>query len=160
MAQTLQTLGNQAMFTSIYGRRLGLASDGTLVGPSALKRVVQDLTTATTATTVNSFGTVRQSASGSSQGPTQHLLGAPIPGVSVTLILDSSSTGSHQFLSSAAGAAIRISSLGTTIGVLNLLGPASFMELEGVTTALWLIKSRSYYSSTALADTVSFTTST
>lgn len=160
MAQSLQTIRNRAS-DSIKGRKLGFdLADETLIGPKELKLAVQDLTTATTATTVNNYGIVRQTATGSSQGPTQHLLGAPIPGVKVTLILDSSSTGSHQFLTTAAGAAVRGTSLGTTAGVINLLGPVSFIELVGLTTALWGVKSRSYYSSTALADTISFTTST
>lgn len=159
MAQSLETL-RSGILTSLYGRRAGLDKDETLVGVKDVKKAIQDLTTATTGTAVPAHGVSRQTATGSSQGPTQHLLDAPIPGVSKILALDSSSTGSHQFLTTAAGAAVRNTTAGTTSGVINLLGPASFVELIGVTTALWLVKALSPYGSSAGVNSVSFSTST
>lgn len=159
MASLLDTLKNNIV-TSIYGRRLGLTKDETLVGPKAFQSQVQDLSTASSATAVPAYGVSRVTCTGSTQGPVQYLLDAPIPGVEKTLVLASSSTGSFQFLSTSAGAAIYASSLGTTVGVVNLLGPTSFVKLIGLTTAIWGVVGESLYGSTALAKTVSFTTST
>lgn len=145
--------------TSIHGARLGLDDDGALVGPIALKKDVRSLTTVSN-TGVASHGISRITATGSSQGPVQHYLSAPIPGVELMLTLTSSSTGSHQFLSTAAGAAIEASSLGTTVGVINFIGPGGSITLVGLTTALWAIRSRDDLTSTALGRSITFTTST
>ena len=159
MAQSLETLRSNIQ-TSIFGRRLGLDDADFLVGPKDIKGAIEDLTTATTGTDVNPYGTARITATGSSQGPTQHSLAAPVPGVSKLLVLDSSSTGSHQFLSTPNGASIIISSVGTTIGVVNLLGPGAAVTLMGLTTAKWYVVSEGGYATTAMGKNVSYTTST
>lgn len=159
MALSLESIKSNIL-TSIFGRRLGLDKDDYLHGPRALREQVQDLTTASSATAVPNYGVTRVTCTGSSQGPVQYLLDAPAIGVEKTLVLASSSTASYQFLTTAAGAQVYGSSLGTTAGVINLLGPTSFVKLVGLSTAIWGVVSRSYYSSTALAETVSFTSST
>jgi hypothetical protein len=159
MAQSLDTLRNSRVL-SIHGRRLGIDKDEFLVGPKPLKMLVEDLTTASTGTTVANHGIARVRTSGSTQGPVQLILEAPAPGVEKLLVMDSSSTGSHQFLSTPNGASIKHSSLGTTVGVVNLLAPGAVIRLVGVSTAAWLVASEGSISSTNLGKNHSFTTST
>lgn len=144
--------------TSLHGRRLGLDSNDYLVGPKSLRKAIQDLTTVPT--TVEAHGYARITATGSSQGPVQHFLPSPQPGQEVTLVNGTSSTGSHQFLSTANGAAIRGSSGGTTAGVINLRYAHAFAKLVGITTALWQVVCMSGVASTAVDPSVIFTTST
>lgn len=139
MAQSLQTLRN-SIVTSVHGRALGLDKDGYLVGPTALKDVVEDLTTATTGTTLLPYGIARQTATGSSQGPTQHALPLPTPGAWKVLTVMSTSTGSHQFLSSGSGAEIFWSTLGSSGGTcVNITGGGGAAILVGLTTAKWSV---------------------
>ncbi len=158
MAQSLETLRNNNI-TSIFGRRMGLQQDETLV-VKAVKESIQDLTTASSGTAVTAYGVAQVTATGSTQGPVQYLLDAPIPGVEKTLVLNSSSTGSFQFLTTAAGAAVLNTTAGTTSGVINLLGPASFVRLMAVSTARWVVTAMSGYGSSAGVNAVSFSTST
>ena len=155
MAQSLETLRNTNT-TPIYGRRLGLQLDETLAGVKELKLAIEDIQT-TVPTTVLAYGVTRVLTSGSSQGPTQHLLPAPIPGVRKTILLQSTSTGSQQFLSTANGAAIISASDGTTKGVVNLIGPGGSITLIGLTTAAWGVLSRDGSSAASLPT---YTTST
>ena len=163
MANALETL-RSSLLTSIFGRRLGLTEDELLAGAKYIQVQVQDITTASSGTAIPAYGITRVTCSGSSQGPVQYLLDAPVPGVRKTLMLGgtagATSTGSFQFLSTDAGAAILISSLGTTGGVVNLLGPASVVTMIGLTTDLWGVLNEGPYTSTALGSAVSFTTST
>jgi hypothetical protein len=126
--------------TSIHGSRLALDDDNMLVGPAGLKRRIQTIST-TVPTSAYPHGVTRIAVTGSSQGPTQHTLAAPIPGIEATFMLASTSTGSVQFLTTAAGASIIPATVGTTFGVLNLIGPAGSVTLVGVTTAQWAVKS-------------------
>jgi hypothetical protein len=159
MAQSLDTLRNSRVL-SIHGRRLGIDKDEFLVGPKPLKELVEDLTTASTGTTVANHGVARVLTSGSTQGPVQYVLEAPAPGVRKTLLLGSSSTGSHQFLSTPNGASIRNSSAGTTSSLVNLLSPGAAVVLIGVTTAQWQVESEGGLLSTNVTKNFSFTTST
>lgn len=168
MARTLEQIRNNGL-TSIYGRIFGKTKtssgsaagfDGEFIGgPKDMIKALQDLTTATSGTAVPNYGYSRQTATGSSQGPTQHLLDAPEIGVEKCLILATSSTGSHQYLTTAAGAAVLDTTSGTTKGVINMLS-AGCITLVGLTTALWGIKTMTPYGSSAGVNTVSFTTST
>lgn len=148
-----------AMRVSIHGPRLGLDDDNFLVGPPGLRKKVTPLTTAAS-TAVPAHGYVYITGLGSSQGPCQYTLDAPIPGIEVTLHLACTSTGSYQFLSTANGASIRNSSAGTTSGVVNLIGPGGSVTLVGLTTAAWAVKAEGSIASTAPVKNVSFTTST
>jgi hypothetical protein len=130
----------QEIQTSIHGRRFGLDDSDYVVGPKDIRSAVQDVTTVPT--TVNGYGTVRVAVTGSSQGPVQHFLPTPKPGNTVTLVNASSSTGSHQFLSTANGAAIVGGTIGTTRGVVNLVDAGASVTLRGLSSALWGIISQ------------------
>jgi hypothetical protein len=136
MANLLETIRNAAL-TSIYGRRLGITPADNIAGFKAVQTAVQDLTTA--ATTVNGYGTSRVIATGSSQGPVQYTLPAPIPGTDTVLCLNTTSTGSYQFLSTANGASILAASDGTTKSLVNLIGQGGAVTLRAMTTAIWQV---------------------
>ncbi len=154
MAFSLDSLRNLVQ-TSIFGRRLGLDSNDFLVGPKAARLAVEDLTTV--ATTVTNYGMSVVTATGSTQGPVQHTLPAPVIGALKYLALHTTSTGSHQFLSTGNGASIYSASDGTTSGVVNLRHPGASVTLFGLTSAIWKVVSVT--GSTTLTA-VSFTTST
>lgn len=151
MAKLLEAFRN-SIITSIRGRRLGLTNDDYLVGVKAVATQIEDLTTSPT--TVAAYGHSRVTVTGSSQGPVQHFLPAPVPGVMKTLSLDSTSTASHQFLSTANGASIMAASDGTTKAVINLIGQGGSAILLGVSTAIWRVLAG------ASTGGVSYTTST
>jgi hypothetical protein len=162
MADTLFNvpLYRERIRTSIYGARLALDDDNMLVGPAGLKRNVRTIST-TVVTSAYPHGVTRIAVSGSSQGPTQHTLPAPIPGITATFTLVSTSTGSQQFLFPS-GVTVNASSLGATVGstVLNAVGPGGTITLIGLTTAQWGVFSRDDITSTGLARAFTFTTST
>lgn len=158
MALTINTI-RQQLLTTIFGGRLGLDQRDYIGGVNAVRRPIEDITT-TSPTTAAAHGITRISGLGSSQGPVQHNLPVPVPGVEKTLILDCTSTGSQQFLSTPNGASIVASSLGTTVGVINFVGPGGRITLIGVSTAQWSVMGEGLYASTALAKQISFTTST
>jgi len=157
MASLLETL-RSSIKTSLYGRRVGLDNDGYLVGPPSIKVQVEDITT-TSATTASAYGYTKVSGLASSQGPVQHNLPHPVVGVEKTLILACTSTGSQQFLCQS-GESIVSASDGSTKALINLLGPGGSITLVGVTTSQWAVRGGAGYSSTALAQNVSYTTST
>src|SRR5687768_11024474 len=93
MAQSLETLRGSAI-TSIHGRRMGLDKDETIVGPKDLKRVVQDLTSASTGTALNNYGVVNIAGTSLLTSAQVFLLSNPIPGVPVVINnVRSNSTG-------------------------------------------------------------------
>jgi hypothetical protein len=151
MASLLETIRN-SIVTSLYGRRLGITGAEFLVGQKDLQLQVEDLTTV--ATTVAGYGYSRVIATGSSQGPVQYTLPAPIPGVKWTGMINSTSTGSYQFLSTANGASIKAASDATTKALVNLIGQGGSVTLVGVTTSIWQVIA---YTSTG---GVTYTTST
>ena len=158
MAQSLETLRGKNV-TPIFGRRLGLQFDETLAGPKELKLAIEDITT-TVPTTALAYGVTRVQTSGSSQGPTQHFLPAPIPGVRKYIMMHTTSTGSQQFLSTANGASILAASDGTTKGVLNFRGPGGSVQLLGLTSAVWAVIGGMNVGSTDVVANVTYTTST
>lgn len=137
MAQSLETLRSNNI-TSLWGRRLGIQLDETIAGAKDLKLAVEDITT-TVPTTALAYGITRVLTSGSSQGPTQHFLPAPIPGVRKYLQMHTTSTGSQQFLSTANGASILAASDGTTKPLINFVGQGGSVTLMGLTTAVWAV---------------------
>lgn len=157
MTQALETL-RSAILTSIFGRRLGFDINGYLVGSPDVRHVVEDINTGSTGTTLRPDGLARVITSGSSQGPVQINLPAPIPGVRKTLVMDTTSTGSHQFLSTPNGASILAGSDGTTKSLINLLGQGGSVILEGLTTAKWAVVAAGNISTGTL--NVSYATST
>lgn len=158
MAQSLETLRNNNI-TSLWGRRLGLQLDETLAGAREMKLAIEDIQS-TVPTTALAYGVTRVLTSGSSQGPTQHFLPAPIPGVRKYIAMHTTSTGSQQFLSTANGASILSASDGTTKAVLNFRGPGGAVELLGLTTAVWSVLGGFAFSDTALTANITYTTST
>lgn len=158
MAQSLETLRRQVL-TSIYGRRLGLSNDEFIVGAKDNKLAIEDISS-TVATTLLAYGITRILTSGSSQGPTQHNLPAPVPGVFKTICMGSTSTGSVQFLSTPNGASILSASDGTTKSVINIVGQGGAVMLLGVSTAIWQTIDSGAYNTTALGQNVTYTTST
>lgn len=128
--------------TSIHGGRLGLSINNELVGPVGLARKVNtDLTSTTPTTNVQAHGVIVAGCSGSSQGPTQHTLDYPMQGVDLTILLNSTSTGSHQF-SAPSGASIIWSSLGTTVAQVNMTGQGGHVTLMGISTSQWVVTSQ------------------
>ena len=146
MGQTLETLrGNN--ITSMWGRRIGLQFDETLAGIKDVKRQVQDLTSATTATAAANFGivnakmtTVATTAAGGAL-----LLSNPIPGVPVDLFVNATSAGA-AFGSTAVSfqrattAFTIISSAGST-GIGVLLAHGTGIRLMGLTTDSYIAES-------------------
>lgn len=155
MAQTADQL-RRSLLTTIFGGRLGLTTDGYLAGPPDIKKRQVDIQS-TVPTTVGPDGYVRNLTSGSSQGPTQHNLAAPVQGVELTIVLNSTSTGSQQYLSTPNGASIFLATAGTTVGVVNFAGPGGSVTLVGMSSAAWAVKSLA--GSTA-GGAPTFTTST
>jgi len=156
MAQSLETLRSSKV-KSIFGRQLGIDKDDYLVGAPGLKRVVEDLTTGSTGTAMLAHGIARITASGSTQGPVQYNLPAPVVGVPKIILLESTSTGSFQFLSTPNGPGIRSASDGSSKSVVNLLGGGGGVVLWPASTSWWCVQH--LYSSTG-APNVSYTTST
>jgi len=152
MAQLLETIRNNIL-TSIYGRRLGLDQADYLGGFKAHRGVVQDIQSTTPNTAVLPYGHTRNLTSGSSQGPVQHTLDYPVPGVMKTLSLDSTSTGSQQYLVPA-GVSIKAASDGTTKAVINFVGQGGSAVLIGETTDIYRVLAQ------ASTGGVTYTTST
>jgi hypothetical protein len=144
MAQSLETLKSNIV-TTVYGRRLGLQSDETLVGPKSLKFAVQDLSSASTAGTVlNNYGVVVARISGSITTATQpqFLLSNPIPGVGVKICFALTSmgatAGSTAVAFQRATTAFLIQSTDTSTGIGVLLTQGSACELMGLTTDAYM----------------------
>ena len=139
MAQTLESLRGSNV-TPVFGRRLGLQNDDTLAGPKDIKRAVQEITSASTATTVNSYGVVVARMSGSMTTASQPAiyLGNPIPGVAVDLVY-----GFNNAAATAGATAIAfqrgttdfyIQSSNTSTGIGVLLAQGKTLRLLGITT--------------------------
>ena len=147
MAQSLETLRNNIV-THIYGRRLGLAQDETLIGSKDIKRAVQDLTSASTATAANNYGLVVARISGSMTTATANfLLSNPIPGVAVDIVYAGTSqgatAGSTGIAFSRPTTAFYIqSSVGTT-GVAVLIANGGSARLLGISTDAYALQSGS-----------------
>lgn len=145
MAQSLETLRSNNV-TPIYGRRLGLQQDETLAGPKDIKRAVQEITSASTATTVNSHGIVVARMSGSMTTASQPaiLLGNPIPGVAVDLVYAFTSYGATAgstavaFQRGTTDFTIHSSNTSTGIGV--LLAQGKTVRLLGLTTDQYAVQ--------------------
>lgn len=157
MAQSLETLRN-SIITSMRGRRVGIDRNDFLIHKGH-KKAITDIDTGDTGTDVKNYGIVQTLCTGSSQ-TAQWSMEAPEPGVEVTLINGTSSTGTMQFLTTPNGADILISSVGTTVGVVSLLQGGAAVTLVGLTTARWGVKSIGGLRTTGTVDAVDFTTST
>lgn len=143
MAQSLETLRGSNI-TPIFGRRLGLQFDETLSGPKALKKVVQDLTSASSVGTVcNNYGTVVARLSGSATtANSDYWLSNPIPGVDVELCYaqtsQSATAGSTGIAFQRPTTAFYIQSTDGSSGVAVLLTYGSACTLRGITTDAYM----------------------
>lgn len=142
MAQSLETLRNNAI-TSLYGRRAGLDKDETFVGTKGLKQVVQDLTSASTATALNNYGTVVARISGSMTTATAaFLLSNPIPGVDVRICYAQTSQGATAGSTGIAfirpSTAFYIQSSDGSTGCALLLTQGSACTLRGISTDAYM----------------------
>lgn len=138
MAQSLETLRNNAV-TSLYGRRLGLDKDETLVGVKGVKSVVQDLTSASTGTSLNNHGVVNIAGSSLLTSAQVFLLSNPIPGIAVTINNVRSNTtggssGSTALAINRPSTAFYIRSSEASTGVAILINEGGSITLTGVST--------------------------
>ncbi len=144
MAQSLTTIRNNAI-TTIHGRRLGLDRDETIVGAVALKQVITDLTSATTATVVPAHGTVvcRMSGSATSAINGAFLLTNPIPGVAVHIVrtfgnVAGGTAGCTGVAFQRATTAFHIQSSVTSTGVAVIVADGQTVTLLGISTDAYM----------------------
>lgn len=138
MAQSLETLRNNNV-TSLWGRRLGLQMDETLAGVKDIKRVVQDLTSASTGSALNNHGIVNIAGTSLLTSGQVFLLSNPIPGVPVVINnVRSNSTGGSSGSTALAilrpSTAFYIASSEASTGVSVIINEGGSLTLMGVTT--------------------------
>ena len=142
MAQSLGTLRNSLM-TSIFGRRLGLTPDEYLAGTKALKLAVVDLSSASAAQELPSYGSVVARISGSITTATQpaFTIGNPVPGVDLHLnyaqTSQAATAGSTALAFIRASTAFYIQSTDGSTGTVVLLTQGSACTLRGLATDLY-----------------------
>ena len=144
MAQSLDA-ARRKIKTSVHGRRLGLDGDENLVGVKAIRQVVTNATSATTGTALPNHGLVSVVTTTNDTWT----LTDPIPGVSVIIATNSTSTGIHTVTCAAA-------TINSTNGVagdgLLLKGAGAFATLSGLTTAKWALTSRASTAQTEVSS--------
>lgn len=134
MAQSLEK-NRSFIRTSIHGRRFGLDQDEFAVGTKGTRMVVTNATSDTTGTNIPNHG-IATVVTTTNDGWT---LADPIPGVPVRLVTSSTSTGTHTITCAAA----TINSTNGIEGASVVLSAAgAYVELTGVTTAIWAVTSR------------------
>lgn len=149
MAQSLETLRNRSI-TNLYGRRAGLDIDETLVGVKDVKKVITDLTSASTATAIPAHGFVNFTGTSlaTSAAGGAFVLTNPIPGIEVTVCnvnanTSAASPGSTSlWLVRPSTAFVILSTEGSTMTSINLNAGAA-VKLVGLTTGLMQVLSRS-----------------
>lgn len=134
MAISLTTLRNQIL-TSIYGRRLGLDINETLVGIRGVRRQQTGGTSDTTGTNLPNNGYV----SVVTTTDDTWVLDNAYVGAEVTLMTGSSSTGIHSIN---LGGSLCYSTQGIAGSTVVLTGPGAAISLVGISTALWQVTSR------------------
>lgn len=130
--------------TSVYGRRLGLQTLSTaqsggsrgsielLVGPDSER--IENSTSESTGTNLKASG-ISHVRGSSAASTVVYTLDPPIPGV--PKYLNFGSTDSAVYVKMASGVAISGTSLGTTGATVARSSGGGFVELIGVTTALY-----------------------
>lgn len=147
MAQSLETL-RSSLLTSIFGRRLGLDPQEYVTGVKAMRGVVQDLTSASTGTALNAYGTVNIAGTSLLTSAQVFLLPNPVVGVDLTINnvrsnATAGSSGSTVISLDRPSTAFYIASSETSTGVAIQLNEAASITLRGLTTALYQVVSRS-----------------
>ena len=115
--------------TTIYGARLGLDDDGMLVGPPGLKEGVT--TQGSTASNMPAHGITYVGAAAAST----YVLDAPMAGISKRIFQISAGT-SHNIITGTSNIKIA-STLGSSQQRICLQTTGDFVDLVGLTTALW-----------------------
>lgn len=142
MAQSLETL-RSSLLTSIFGRRLGLTPDEYMAGAKSMKLAVVDLSSASAAQALPSYGHVVARISGSITTATQpaFTISNPVPGVDVTLnyaqTSQAATAGSTALAFIRASTAFYIQSSDGSTGVAVLLTQGSACTLRGLATDLY-----------------------
>lgn len=139
MAQSLETLRSKSI-VSVHGRSLGIDNADYLVGPKGIKGVVQDLTSGSTATTLNAYGTIVARITGvaTTASGGVFILPNPVPGVAIDISYANTSQGATAgstaiaFLRGSTAFYIQ-SSIGST-GVAVLLPQGTWARLLGIST--------------------------
>lgn len=134
MAISLRALRDQIL-TSIYGRRLGLDVNETVVGVRGVRRQQTGGTSDTTGTNLPNNGYVSVVTT-TDDG---WVLDNPYVGAEVTLMTGSSSTGIHSVN---LGGSLCYSTQGIAGSTVVLSGPGAAISLVGISTALWQVTSR------------------
>lgn len=133
--------GIRATFlTSIFGRRLALDASEFLVGPKDLRVQVEGVSLAgstlvstSVVASLSNYGVSLVGASGAS-ATTAYNLSAPSPGV--RKVLFNPTTGGVTILTSGANL-ISTGGITSTQAIITFVGKGNFVELIGLTTALW-----------------------
>ena len=150
MAQDTSLNGLRSqLLTSIFGRRLALSAGNSsdanveyLVGIRAVREQVQGVSSAgstivstSVATPLSPFGMSLVGATGAS-ATTAYLLAGPVPGVTKRIF--NPTTGQAVVLTTDGGGFIATTgSVTSTFGSITLSAKGAFVELYGLTTALW-----------------------
>lgn len=147
MAQSLETLRSNNI-TSLFGRRAGLQLDETLAGIKAVKHAVQDLTSASTGSTLNNYGMVNIAGTSLLTSAQIFLLPNPIPGVSVQISnvranATAGTSGSTALALSRPSTAFYIESSEASTGVGIVLSEGASVVLSGLSTAKYVVAARS-----------------
>lgn len=148
MAQSLETIRNRAT-DSIKGRKLGFdLKDETLNGIKDIRRAVQDLTSASTATALLNYGVVNIAGTSLLTSAQVFLLSNPIPGVMVTINnvrsnATAGTSGSTVISIDRPSTAFYIESSEASSGVAIQLNEAASITLMGNTTAKYTVIARS-----------------
>jgi len=135
MAQSLETIRQKFMTTSIHGRKLFVTSDEFIGGPKALVKQLTNATSSSTGTALDGFGyhTVVTTTN-----DTWKLADPLKAGIEVCIQTASTSTGTHTI--SPVAATIR-SSAGQSGTSIALKGNGAAVTLVAHTTAKWGVKS-------------------
>lgn len=130
--------------TSIYGRRLGLSvvstgQSGGTKGPQEFLQGVNEIrlpisTSETTATPLNASGISYLVGTSAASTPV-FTLAPPIPGVKKRIVFGS--TDSALYVKMTSGCSIIGTSLGSTVAATIRSSGGGYVELEGLTTALY-----------------------
>lgn len=145
MAQSLNTIRNDKIRTSVHGRRLGIGHDEELVGVTGIRKVVTDATSATTGTELPNHGLVSVVTTTNDTW----VLSDPYPGCEVTLVTGSTSTGTHTVDVSPA---VIYSTNGIEGDQVLLSAAGAFCKLAGLTTAAWVLTSRASTAVTSISS--------
>lgn len=145
MAQTLETLRSR-IITSLFGRRVGLDKDETIVGPKGLKLAITDLTSASAAQALPAYGVVTTRLSGSMTTATQpaFTLSNPIPGLDLTVCVAQTSAGATAGSTAIAfirsSTAFYIQSTDYSTGVAVVAAQGGSFKLLGISTDAYMFQ--------------------